>query len=341
MGNFRVIHSQIPSILPVTDLLIGDMSDINYEFLLFDKPVVLLANKWLERNFPEVGVFVADPLRIEATVLSALTQDTYTHKRASVRELAIEPGNSSHSRRCLDLILSRAGMSKPIFHLIDGGNIIHHSNLKPLADCAKTCGHTVVWNTTPTGRDVIHIAAHFGLLRGRNVSSGYRVHFDHGPKGDGTSQLVLAVNDYKRNNFFPEINLHVTAGKMGYTRTSMLLGSNWNRVASGGYPKADLLLSNAQSESAFTLFDMLKLDRRFPVVTYAPAGALAFDKPGGSMSPLVIRALKALAKSQNLNVVIKMKYPFMRARTVMSSARKALRNSRIFGWQQNSSIAGG
>ena len=42
--------------LAATDILIGDMSDINYEFLLFDRPVILIANEWLYENFPDIGI---------------------------------------------------------------------------------------------------------------------------------------------------------------------------------------------------------------------------------------------------------------------------------------------
>ncbi len=47
---FKIIHESYPNILSVTDILIGDMSDINYEFLLVNKPIILLSNEWLDKK---------------------------------------------------------------------------------------------------------------------------------------------------------------------------------------------------------------------------------------------------------------------------------------------------
>ena len=52
---FKIIHSPDEKYLAATDLLIGDMSDINYEFLIFNRPIILLANKWVKKNWPDIG----------------------------------------------------------------------------------------------------------------------------------------------------------------------------------------------------------------------------------------------------------------------------------------------
>ena len=52
----REIESPEARYLAGTDVLIGDMSDINYEFLLFDRPIILLSNEWLRKNFPDIGI---------------------------------------------------------------------------------------------------------------------------------------------------------------------------------------------------------------------------------------------------------------------------------------------
>ena len=49
------IGSPDPKYLAATDVLIGDMSNINYEFLLLDRPIILIANNWLKDTFPDIG----------------------------------------------------------------------------------------------------------------------------------------------------------------------------------------------------------------------------------------------------------------------------------------------
>ena len=45
----RFVTSSDPKYIAAADILIGDMSDINYEYLLFNRPIILLANKWLKK----------------------------------------------------------------------------------------------------------------------------------------------------------------------------------------------------------------------------------------------------------------------------------------------------
>jgi len=53
---FQQFGSAEPKYLAATDILIGDMSNINYEFLIYDRPIILLANKWVQENFPDIGI---------------------------------------------------------------------------------------------------------------------------------------------------------------------------------------------------------------------------------------------------------------------------------------------
>lgn len=54
--SYKIIGSAEPKYLAVTDILIGDMSNVNYEFLFYDRPIILLANDWLRENFPDIGI---------------------------------------------------------------------------------------------------------------------------------------------------------------------------------------------------------------------------------------------------------------------------------------------
>ena len=52
----RTIYSPDPKYVSATDVLIGDMSDINYEFLVLNRPLILIANDWIKNNWPDIGI---------------------------------------------------------------------------------------------------------------------------------------------------------------------------------------------------------------------------------------------------------------------------------------------
>lgn len=307
---FKQIASPAPEYLAATDILIGDMSDTNYEFLLFDKPLILLANKWLTDNFPDIGIKV-DLAGLEVAIKRSLDNPTEYHKQRDfwLHETIHQPDGQS-SGRCIDIMMERAKISNPKFVFIYGGDSVRKTNLAPLFKEAYRRGldasFVVSHRKTCGCNDTIYVAAHVVDL---NIIGGYKVHFDHGLKGKGTSRIETAFKYYKDNNYFPLSDLHITAGNIGQERTKMLLGSLNARAIIGGYPKADDLIRLNTIENKEKVYRKLGFDITKPLITYAPAGKLGYDKQGGSLRDEVIITLKEIAKHHNYNVLIKSKYP--------------------------------
>ena len=78
---FKIINESYPNILSVTDILIGDMSDINYEFLLVDKPIILISNAWLDKNFPDLGERISNVKHLHKTLLKIQNIDNFVKNR--------------------------------------------------------------------------------------------------------------------------------------------------------------------------------------------------------------------------------------------------------------------
>jgi hypothetical protein len=306
----KQIASPAPKYLAATDILIGDMSDTNYEFLLFDRPVILLANRWLRENFPDIGI-KTDLAGLETAVERSLDSPAEYHdsRMLWLNKTIYQPDGRS-SGRCIDIMMARAGIAAPRFVFIHGGDAVRKTNLAPMYLEARRRGleaRFVVSQRKARGRsDTIYVAAHVADL---NIAGGYRVHFDHGLKGQGTANVATAISYYRENDYFPLNDLHITAGEIGQARTEMLLGPRHDRAVIGGYPKADDLLRLNAAENKSSVFHELGFETGRPLVTYASAGRLSHDKPGGSLSEEVIEALKDIAARRNYNMLIKLKYP--------------------------------
>ena len=103
--SFKQIDSPDPKYLAATDILIGDMSDTNYEFILFDRPIILLANKWLRENFPDIGIKM-DLERLEKAIERSLKQpEEFQEQRRHWLEKTIYKPDGNSSKRVLDIIL--------------------------------------------------------------------------------------------------------------------------------------------------------------------------------------------------------------------------------------------
>ncbi len=306
----KQIASPDPKYLAATDVLIGDMSDTNYEFLLFNRPVILLANDWLRENFPDIGI-KTDISGLEDAVKRSLENPAeYEGSRQQWLKDTIDTADGQSSGRCLDIMTEKSKIPNPKFVFIHGGDSVRKTNLAPLFHEARRRGldaRFVVSQNKSRGRDdTIYAAAHVVDL---NINGGYHVHFDHGLKGKGTSKIEAAVKLYKENDYFPSNHLHITAGKVGQERTEMLLGPVKDRAVIGGYPKADDLLRLNTEENKRQVYHELGFNSEKPLITYASAGKLAYEKPGGSMSDEVISTLEDIARRNSYNILVKMKYP--------------------------------
>jgi len=122
------------------------------------------------------------------------------------------------------------------------------------------------------------------------------------------------------------VNLHLTAGNMGQARTEMLLGPLKHRAIIGGYPKATSIINGATMRNREIICNTFDLDMSLPIITYASAGEGSSEKPGGSLSKDVLRALKTFEREHNFNVIIKLKYPYYFQRKLLSNIKNRFKN---------------
>ena len=308
----KIIGSADPKYLAATDLLIGDMSSINYEFLLYDRPVVLLSNDWVETNFPDIGIKTDLSELYSAIKYSFLHKDEYQKNRKLWLNRTISQISEKASKRYIDIILEKSKIVNPEFIFIHGGNMIRKTNLLPLVEEVDRrefkrflIGKKKEIIFKKDG-NVLIVAAHFRDLW--NECPGYKVHIDHDLKGVATTNLEYAIWDYKKNNYFPHIDIHITAGEAGDRRTKLVLGPLANRTFIGGSPKGDHLLQLNTEQNKKAVYEELGLRERLPLVTYAPAGEESYMKPGGSLSDEVIDYLREISRDEKYHILIKMKY---------------------------------
>ena len=310
---FKKIGSAEPKYLAATDLLIGDMSSVIYEFLLFDRPVVLLANKWVKRNFPDVGPKTdLDNLK-NMIEMSLQNPNDYKDSRKYWLEKTISIEENKASERYIDLILEKSMIKKPQFIFVTGNNAVRKTNIKPLIEEVKL--RSIKYSLVGRKSDIVYndygsniiIGAHFVDLPTSTL--GYKVHIDHDLKGAAATNLACAIRDYKKHNYFPYVDLHIVAGDVGNRRTKLVLGPFANRTVVGGYPKADDLLAFCYNNVKEEVCNELGFDPSKPIVTYAPAGNKKYLKPGGSLSNSVLQKMKEIGeKTDDYNILVKVKY---------------------------------
>ena len=308
---FKILGSSHPKYLAATDLLVGDMSNINYEFLLLKKPIILLANNWVKNNFPNIG---PKPTlgNLEETIYNVLNNpNEYKSKREFWLKKTIEITKRSATKKYIDLILKKSQMINPKFIFVTGGNSVRETNISPLAYEVKkrlyrfSVVKHIRRKEIRKEIDTIIIGAHFrDIPRSKH---GYKVHIDHDLKGIASANLNYAIWDYKRNNYFPNIDLHIVAGKAGELRTRKVLGPLADRTQIAGYPKGDEILNLNTRENKFNVFKELEFDMKLPLVTYAPAGYKSYMKPGGSLDKNVIKKFEEISKENKCNILLKMK----------------------------------
>jgi len=305
---FKTISSPDPKFLSATDILIGDMSDINYEFLLLDKPLILLANEWIHNNWPDIGIKTNIDGLNDAIIESTNNPNKHSSSRTSWLNKTIYQPYENSSSRILDKAIKLSKYRDPLLVIVDGNSEVRKSNLIPLYNEALSRNLNVVYQNFPKkindSNEVIYFAVHFEDLI---VKSGFNVHLDHGLKGKGAANVKLSIEDYKKNNYFPLIDLHITAGSVGDERTKMQLGPNHHRTWIGGYPKADTINSLNNCKTRNDVCKELGFNPEFPIITYAPAGPLSNEKPGGSLNSNVLNELEKLSNFNKYNILIKLK----------------------------------
>ena len=309
--GYTILGSAEPKYLAATDILIGDMSNINYEFLLFERPVILLANEWVRKHFPDIGI-KAELNELENAIQRSISNpDEFKSEREFWAFQTIFLPEGGASCNYIDIAIKNSGFNNPSFILIDGNNEVRKTNLLPLFNEIKLRGLNVELvhkydALIYTNDEIIFIGAHFNDIK--NIKEGYNVHIDHDLKGPSSANISQAKRDYKRNKYFPNIDLHIAAGFAGQIRTQYLLSQHDDKVIVGGYSKADDLLRLNSEDIKVDVCNELGLDPTKPLITYAPAGNRKFMKPGGSYNKQVVKMLKEFEIKSDINILIKVKY---------------------------------
>ncbi len=303
------VGSSEPKYLAATDIFVGDMTNTSYEFLLFDRPVILLANAWLREHYADIGI-KTDLAGLEAAIKRSRENTGEFHEQRQYwlhKTIYLPDGRSS--ARCIDLILEKAKIARPKFVFIHGGDPVRKTNLSPMVREVEKrgleCKYVVSQRKGGGQADTIYVAAHVVDL---NINGGYKVHFNHDPRGKGSTSMEWEKRYYQKNDYFPLIDLHVTAGEVGDARTKITLGPLADRTAIGGYPKADDFLSANNEANKRSVYKELGLEPGKPLLTYAPAARESPYKPGGSLSEESVATLKDIAWRNDLNLLFKWKY---------------------------------
>jgi len=309
MKNIYYTTSSDPKYLAGTDILIGDMSDINYEFLLFNRPIILLANNWLKINFPDIGIKTDLNGLPNAIDRCIKCPDEFEYNRKYWLKKTINKPFKNGSKLILDIIIKKAGLDDPVIILIHGNSSVRKTNLKSIYEEGLKNNYNIEMTGSiknKSSSNIIYVAVHFEDLKG--IQDGFKVHLDHGLKGRGSDNVEFSSMDYKKNNYFPNIDIHITAGEEGFKRTkNHLLGPNKKRAIIGGYPKSQLLLKLNNMQNRLDVCNELNFNSDKLIVTYAPSGPLSDKKPGGSLSYKVLNTMNRISKNGDYNILVKLK----------------------------------
>lgn len=308
----KKIGSPDPKYLAATDILISDMSNINYDFLLYNRPIILLANKWLRENFPDLGIKTGPDGLEESIIRSINKPDEFEENRIYWHKKTMYEPDGNSSVRVIDAILEHSKIKSPFFLLIHGDNIVAKVHLDPLYEVIKVrgfnCDHISYFNSNGYGdlKNLICISTHNKLLPENH--SSYNVHIDHSVKGAGVTDFEKQFEKVNEMNYYPFTNLHITEGEVSFQKTKKLLKHNSDRVIMVGYPKSDTLIKLNTPENKKEVFDELGFDAKNILITYAPTGKYSYPfKQGASLSREVLCKINAISKRYNYNILIKLR----------------------------------
>jgi CDP-glycerol glycerophosphotransferase (TagB/SpsB family) len=308
----KQIGSPDPKYLAATDILIGDMSDINYEFLIYDRPIILLANQWLRENFPDIGIKTDLKSLKEAIKDSIEEPEKYTDQRKHWLSKTMYKPDGKSTIRVIDAIIKKSGIDNPFFLLLHGDNEVLKTHLNPLYKMIKKRGFRADYvnyfkqKKYEGMNNLICISANNKFIK--DIPLGYKVHIDHGVKGIGTTDMDGLIKQYKDMDYLPNVNLHITEGEVSYEKTKKILGPNSDRAIMVGYPKADTLLELNIKENKLSVCRELGFDPERLIITYAPAGKYSYPfKQGASLSNRTLKLIYKIAKNSEYNFLIKLK----------------------------------
>lgn len=308
----RKIGSPDPKYLAATDILISDMSNINYDFLLFNRPIILIANEWLRKNFPDLGIKTDLNGLEDAIDRSIKNPGEFEEQRKYWHKKTMHQPDGNSSNRVVVAVLKHSKIDGPFILLIHGNNEVSKVHLSPLYRVCKErnirCDYIGFFSEKRYGKinNLICISTHNQILG--NIRNSYNVHIDHSVKGAGVTDFEKQLKKVKEMNYYPITHLHITEGEVSYDKTKKLLGPNSERVIMLGYPKSDTLLELNTLDNKKSVFKELGFNNDNLLITYAPTGKYSYPfKQGASLSLEVLYRLKKISANYNYNVLIKLR----------------------------------
>ena len=308
---YKIVHSSDPKYLAAADILIGDMSDINYEFLVFNRPIILLASDWVLKEFPEIGIKSDLTNLLKAIYRSIQNPKEYEKNRKIwLAKTHYKPDGKS-SKRVINKIIAFTKMDGPRLIFIHGNNEVLKNTVKPIYQEAINQGYSCKFidrfSKSTHLKENIYISSHNELL---DFSCGIKIHLDHGNKGPGVSPLDYKKKQWKNNNYWCNTDMFITEGEISHEETKICLGPYPEKAVMVGFPRSDDYLRLNTSENKTSVCNELRLDYKLPLVIYAPAGKYSYPtKQGATLSRSVIKHIKKISQSKDFNILVKLKYP--------------------------------
>ena len=308
---YKVVNSSDSKYLSACDILIGDMSDINYEFLVFNRPIILLANDWVRKEFPDIGIKCDLNNVLEAIHQSIQNPKEYeTNRKIWLSKTHHKPDGKS-SIRVLNKINEYSKLINPKLIFIHGNNEVLKNTVKPIYKEAIKQGYKSElierFSKKIHSQENIYISSHNKLL---NFSYGIKIHVDHGNKGQGVGPVDNKIKQWKKNNYWCNTDLFITEGEISYEKTKKCLGPHKKKAVMVGFPRSDDYLRLNTPENKISVCEGLGLDHKLPLVIYAPAGKYTYpQKQGATLSRTVIKKFKKISKSKDFNILVKLKNP--------------------------------
>ena len=116
----KKVFSSKAKYLAASDILIGDMSDINYEFLIFNRPIILLANDWVHKEFPDIGIKCDLETLSNAIYQSIENPKEYENIRQTWLSKTHHNPDGNSSKRVLNKIIEFSKLNNPRLIFLNG-----------------------------------------------------------------------------------------------------------------------------------------------------------------------------------------------------------------------------
>ena len=306
----KIVYSSDPKYLAASDILIGDMSDIIYEFLVFNRPIILLANDWVRKELPDIGIKCNLNNLLEAIHQSIQNPNEYETNRKIWLDKTHHKPDGKSAIRVLNKIIEFSKLDNPRLIFIDGNSEVLKNTVKPIYQEAinqgYNCGFIERFQKNIHLPENIYISSHNKFL---DFSCGIKIHVDHGNKGVFGS-LDHKINQWKKNNYWSNTDLFITEGEISYNKTKKCLGPYPEKTVMVGFPRSDDYLRLNTFENKVSVCGELGLDHKLPLVIYAPAVKNSYGKKrGATVSRTVVKKFKKISKSKDFNILIKLKNP--------------------------------